>query len=126
VTLTFTHLEAAALEAIAGRYPEAREALKAQLATATVSERENTGVGFFTSLAVDRSTKAIESTDKVLGPVWADIEGFGQPLILLLFTSDGYARTLEGATVLDSTVGLELADLRFEIIPDVATVLSDF
>ena len=47
----------------------------------------------------------------------AKIEGFEGPLLLMLFMKDGYADMLEGATVQDSTVGLDLATRRFKIAP---------
>jgi hypothetical protein len=49
--------------------------------------------------------------------VAASIEGFKQPMLLSLFTKQGYAFMLEGATIDDSTVGLELAALQFSIQP---------
>jgi hypothetical protein len=115
MTLPFTPLERAALEAICRTHPDVREALEAQLATAAVIGRENSGAGFFTYLAVDRSTAPIQSSERVLGGVSASIEGFKQRLLLLLFTKDGYADMLEGATIDDSTVGLDLAAVRFQI-----------
>jgi hypothetical protein len=93
------------------------EALQAQLATATVIRRRNSGAGFFTDLAVDRSTPPMRGTESVLGNVMASIEGFKQPMLLLLFTREGYADMLEGATVEDSTVGLDLRSLQFTIDP---------
>jgi hypothetical protein len=115
MTLHFTRLERAALERICNKYPNAREALEAQLATAKVLRRENSGAGFFTYLAVDGSTKPIMGAESPLGNVLASIEGFKQPMLLLLFTKHGYAHMLEGATIDDSTVGLDLTSLQFTI-----------
>jgi hypothetical protein len=115
MTLCLTPLERAALKRISEKYPDARQALEAQLATATVVRRENSGAGFFTHLTVDRSTQPLTTLETVFGKVAASIEGFKQPMILLLFTKQGYAVMLEGATIDDSTVGLELACLQFTI-----------
>jgi hypothetical protein len=117
MTLYLTPLERAALKRISSNYPDALEALEAQLATATVERRENSGVGFFTYLAVDRSTQPITSSKTVFGNVAASIKGFKQPMLLLLFTKQGYAFLLEGATIDESTVGLELTSLQFTIQP---------
>jgi len=110
-----TALEMAALDAICSQQSDGREALINQLATATVARRENSGVGFFTYLAVDRATSPVTSGGGVLGNVAATIEGFDQPMLLMLFMKNGYADMLEGATIDDSTVGIDLAALRFEI-----------
>jgi hypothetical protein len=113
--LQFTPLERAALEEICRQQPEECQALQHQLATASVSRRENSGAGFFTYLKVDRSTQPIETGGRVLGNVSATVEGFKQPILLMLFMENGYADFLEGATIDDSTVGIDLSALRFEI-----------
>jgi hypothetical protein len=117
MTLSFTPLERAALERICIKHPDVCEALQAQLATATVIRRENSGAGLFTYLAVDRSTQPIAGAKPVLGNVTALIEGFKQQMVLLLFTKEGYADMLEGATIEDSTSGLDFASLQFTIEP---------
>src|SRR4051794_24168909 len=48
----FTHLELAALHSIFSETPELAPQLERQLSVATVSKRENTGVGFFTKANV--------------------------------------------------------------------------
>jgi len=115
--LQLTKLEQAVLREICRQRADAREALETQLATATVIRRENSGAGFFTHLAVDRSTAAMRSDERVLGNVAATVEGFEQPILLLLFIKNGYADVIEGATVGDSTVGIDLLTLRFKIHP---------
>jgi len=85
--------------------------------TATVTRRENSGAGFFTYLAVDRTTAPVRNAKRVLGNVTASIEGFKQPLLMMLFMKDGYAEMLEAAAVDDSTVGIDPSTLRFKIGP---------
>jgi hypothetical protein len=51
----FTQLELAALHSIFSETPELTQQLERQLSVATVTERENTGVGFFTRIAVPPS-----------------------------------------------------------------------
>src|SRR5712675_179048 len=50
-----TLLERAVLHAICEAHPVDRAALKGQLSTAIVLSRENTGAGFYTRLATERS-----------------------------------------------------------------------
>jgi hypothetical protein len=111
----FTALEWAALREICRQQGEKSAVLEAQLATAMVIRRENSGAGLFTYLSVDRTTAPVTDSDRVLGNVAATIEGFKQPLLLMLFMKDGYADMLEGATIEDSTVAIDLASLRFRI-----------
>jgi hypothetical protein len=118
MALCLTPLERAVLARISSEHPDAREALEAQLATATVVRRENSGAGFFTYLTVDRSTRPLIASETVFGNVAALIKGFKQPMLFLLFTKDGYVVMLEGATIDDSTVGVDLASLPFTMQPD--------
>jgi len=112
----FTALERAALEEICGHSQE-RPALEAQLATARVSRRKSTEVGFITYFDVDRNGPPLTSRWRVLGNVAATIAGFERPLLLALFMSkDGYANMLE-ATTGDSTAGIDFSAVRFEIDP---------
>ena len=60
--LRLTDLEVVALSEIAKQHPE----LAPQAAAATVLERENTGVGFYTRLAVDRSAAVAIDSDSGL------------------------------------------------------------
>jgi hypothetical protein len=116
--LHFTALERAALEEICKQQADERGALESQLATATVTRRENTGAGFFTYFAVDRNGPPLTSRWRVLGNVAATIVGFERPLLLALFMNkDGYAHMLEATAAGDSTVGIDLSALRFKINP---------
>jgi hypothetical protein len=51
---SFTQLEEAALHEVCLRFPDDKTALTAQLATAQVQSRENTGAGFYTRFEVTR------------------------------------------------------------------------
>jgi hypothetical protein len=89
-------------------------ALEAQLAAATVETRENTGAGFFTHLATDRSIAPLK--DGVIGEFWANVVGLKNPMVFLLFVRNGYVDFLEGATAADSTVGMDFSNQEFERI----------
>jgi hypothetical protein len=114
----FTALEEAALADVCARFPDDRTALLAQLATAKVTERENSGAGFFTSFEVSHDGAALAG-DRMRSGGWARIDGFKQPFGFILWLEDGYADCLEGFTIEDSTVGLDLAALTFEFKPSV-------
>ncbi len=105
----FHHLEAAVLDAIAGQYPQQRNELLAQFQAARVIGRHNSGAGFFTNLEIERQKAAPVTVPRVIGNVWADIDGFEAPMTFLVFTEDGYAKTLEGATCGDGTENVDFS-----------------
>lgn len=80
---------------------------------ASVVSRKNTGAGFYTKLKVKQVSKPIEA--KVIGNVCADIEGFDQPMLFLLFLRDGVIHQMEGATIDDSMVDIDFSKARFLI-----------
>ena len=110
----FTSLERAVLQEICRQQGEKRAALVAQLSTATVARRENSGAGFFIYLSVNRATSPVMGSDRVLGRVMATVEGYKGSFDLMLFMEDGYADFLEGATTGDDdTTSIDLTTLRF-------------
>jgi hypothetical protein len=112
-----TALEEAVLVEICRQQGADRPILERQLATATVTSRKNSGAGFFTYLAVDRTIAPVLNKARTVGDVVAIIDGFEQPLLLMLFMKDGYAEMLEGAAVVDSTVGIDFSSVRFRFGP---------
>ncbi len=115
--LHFTALERAVLEEICSEQAAERGVLEGQLATATVTRRENTGDGFFTYFAVDRNGPPLTRRGGVLGTVAPPIVGFERPFFITLFLKDGYASMLEATTWGESTVGIDLSTLRIKINP---------
>ena len=115
--LDFTALERAVLEEICKETQDGG-ALERQLATARVTRRENTGDGFFSWFAVDRTCAALTSRWRVLGNVHAAIEGLERQLLLTLFCDrDGYADILEATTAGESSAGIDFSTVRFSINP---------
>jgi hypothetical protein len=108
---TFTQLEKAALDDVCLRFPDHREALRAQLATARVRSRENTGAGFYTRFEVARGNPI--SGDRMRAAGWTCIDGLDHPVGFILWLTDGYAECLEGFTIDDRTTGLDFASARF-------------
>ncbi|HEY1929302.1 MAG TPA: hypothetical protein VGG92_17700 [Caulobacteraceae bacterium] len=112
---SLSDLERAVLAAIVDQVPEWGEALRQQVMSATVTERENTGAGFYTKLAVTGGQKLVGVTSPI-GDVGADIEAMSRGMGFLLWMKDGVADTLEGYTYDDTTAGLELTALRFRSV----------
>ncbi len=80
---------------LAGDDPELR-ILRDQYALATVSEREYTGVGFFTKFRVPNRVPRLERKDRiVVGDVYGEIVGNQDGVGFLLFVESGVIDTLE-------------------------------
>jgi len=113
--MRFTELEEAALRSIFSETPELAAGLERQLAAATVTERENSGAGFFTTLRVSDDPPRVE-IPKVLGyETHAHIAGMEFGIGFVLFMKDGALHMLEGYALAGSTSALDLVDLRFEV-----------
>ena len=113
---TFTPLEQAVLEAICQAYPEDRTALKAQLSTATLRSRENTGCGFFTHFTVDHSSGASIGGGRLRDGPAAKVDGIKYGMGFILWLAQGYADCLEGyAYGPDSTRDTMFETVSFEI-----------
>jgi hypothetical protein len=112
----FTSLERAVLAAICSMYSTDRAALEAQLSTATLLRRENTGAGFFTRFAVDHnSSTAIGGMRLRDGPT-TKIDGLEHGMGFILWLKVGYADCLEGYAYAESTTGIVLETADFEIL----------
>jgi hypothetical protein len=109
-------LETAVLNAISGQEVAQRATLEEQFAKAIVVRRENSGAGFFTHLEVDRSLAPLTDGKRVIGNVTAEIEGFKDPVLFMLFTKDGYADFLEAATIDDHSENIDFSTVLFRIL----------
>lgn len=114
--MPFTELELAALHSIFSETPALTSDLERQLAAATVIERENSGGGFFTRIAVPDGTPRVTSP-KVLGyDTQAQVDGLEFGFGFVLFMKNGYLHLLEGyAHGPENTASLDLKSLKFEI-----------
>jgi len=121
----FTDLELAALHSIFSETPDLIVDLEQQLASASVTKRENSGGGFFTDIAVSDDVPSANSP-KVLGyETSARVEGLEQGLGFVLFMENGRLHMLEGyAWGPESTAALDLTDLTFEIYKQPVTRLG--
>jgi hypothetical protein len=112
----FTDLEVAALRAIFLETPELAPALERQLEAAAVTERENSGGGFFTTMRVADDAPAVNSPSVLGYATQARIGGLEHGFGFVLFIKGGRLHMLEGfAWAPESTHDLDLAALQFEI-----------
>lgn len=112
-----TLLERTVLNEICRQYPKDRASLEAQVASATVAHRENTGAGFFSYLRVPRDAAyKVTGGRRVRGEVNAKFDGFKYGMGFILFLEDGFLSCLEGYLYGDeTTTGLDLVNAAFEI-----------
>ena len=111
----FTPLEQAVLTAICEMHSADRATLEAQLSTATLSNRENTGAGFYTRFAVERTSSAALSGERSRAGPETKIDGLDHGMGFILWLKDGYADCLEGYSYAESTTDIILEAIGFEI-----------
>ncbi|SRR6266481_675917 len=112
----FTSLERAVLDAICEMYSSDREALEAQLLTATLISRENTGAGFYTRFQVERSPSVAVSGERLRAGPETKIDGLKHGMGFILWLKEGYADCLEGYSYAERTTGIVLEAAGFEIL----------
>lgn len=105
----FTNLETAVLSLVCetdGKQlsRDQRQLLQLLLTTAKVTERDNTGHGFYTTFEVDRALPKLEGVGMIDAPSMK-MDGLGEGSILgfILWAEDGYPATLEGFQCGDET-----------------------
>lgn len=123
--MAFTELELAALHSIFSETPDLTAGLERQLAAACVNERENSGGGFFTTIAVTEDVPEVCSP-KVLGyETHATVSGLEYGFGFVLFMKNGRLHLLEGyANGPENTAPLNLESLKFEIYKQTPIRLS--
>ena len=112
---TLISLERAVLLAIADQVPAIAEALISQLAEVVVSDRENTGAGFYTTLSVSAG-QPIVGVSSPVGDIGAKVESVEHGMGFLLWLSDNFMCRIEGYTYADNTEHLDLERLTFSEI----------
>jgi hypothetical protein len=117
----FTELELAALHSIFSETPELAPELERQLTVAMVSERENSGAGFFTTIAIPDDAARV-SGPRVLGyETQARVAGLEHGLGFVLVVRDGRLDLLEGyCRGPETTAALDLTALTFEVFREPA------
>ena len=113
-----TLLERAVLHAICEAHPVDRAALKGQLSTAIVLSRENTGAGFYTRLATERSCGTPIGGDRLRRGPAVRIDGLEHGMGFILWLKEGYADCLEGYCYEESMSRIALERAGFEILQE--------
>ena len=113
----FTDLERAVLNAICDAQPGIAKTLRELLTTARLSERDNTGHGFYTAFDVDKSAQPLDVPQRLLdGPNGAVTIGDATLLMgFILWLEDGYPSCLEGfqyCTPDGGSIDLKTVDLN--------------
>ena len=94
--MTQEQFEAAALQALtAGDHP-IFNALREQLAAASVENREFSETGFFTDFAVPKTAPSVAPKTLHIGDVQFTLRGADTPADAIIHVDNGYLRTLEG------------------------------
>ncbi len=113
----FTPLETAILQAACDRHPEHARVLRAQIATATINARENTGSGFYTDIEIDPGSPKF-APPKFLSDVLVTLAG-GVRLHCLVFARFGHLAMIEAFTMNEDTGAIDFRTAPFSPpIPD--------
>lgn len=121
--LNFTKLEIETLARLEASFGDVVPGLAAQLTNAKPVSRENTGTGFFTDIAVDRSAvpPMTEAPSPLDGPE-VRVGKMSSALGLLLFIKNGYISLLEGYSIAaESTASTDLVSEPFEFLTDLSS-----
>ncbi len=114
----FTSLEQAVLRAICETHVADRSALEAQLSTATVLRRENTGAGFYTDFSIERASHPAIGGERMRSGPAAKVDGLKQGMGFILWLKEGYVHHLEGYSYGESTTEIDFEQTEFEILHD--------
>jgi hypothetical protein len=94
-----TPLENAVVDALLAKPGESFDTVRQQLAHATVTKREFTGVGFFTEFVLpEHATVRRDLPDATIGDVGAEFPGLQHGAGFVLFIRGGVVTMLEGYT----------------------------
>jgi hypothetical protein len=123
---TFNGLERAALLWIVDDHADGPD-IRAQLATARLISRRNTGKDFYTLFTVRPDPRHRLTPRPLIGDAWAHVRGLARGMTFLLWgNEDGYLVALEGASFGEDISALDLDTAQIEPYPRPATDLDDF
>jgi hypothetical protein len=110
-------IERAVLKAAAHDYPHSSECLNRQMESAQVSDFENTGAGFFSTITVDAVAPSL-SDKSPLDAATGTIAGIKLGMGFLVFLENGRVSLIEGYSYGDeSTVGIDFENVIFDLKP---------
>lgn len=105
----FTKLEWQTFAAIYASYPTVAAPLQQLLDTAQLTDRDNTGYGFYTNFDVDRTLPPIEGRMWISVGLYIRVKTVTIPMSFILwYDSDGYPTCLEGWQAGDEEVLVDL------------------
>ncbi|MEP7130487.1 MAG: hypothetical protein ABI770_05090 [Sphingomicrobium sp.] len=105
------------LEATARDYPNCAEALQQQAARATVTEFENTGAGFFSTLSVEGDVPRLAPASPLDGAS-GSVNGVEDAMGFIVFLKGGQLSMIEGyCQAIESTVGIDFEEVTFDLKP---------
>ncbi|WP_428156442.1 hypothetical protein [Brevundimonas sp.] len=112
----FTELERTVLAIICDDQPGIGEALRKLLSAARISERDNTGHGFYTSFDVGKDKPPVAWPERMLDGPDGEVSVGGETLLMgfILWLEDGYPDCLEGfqyGTTAGDDIDLKVVDL---------------
>ena len=116
IASNFTPLEEVVLRAICEKHLADRALLQAQLSTATVLTRENTGAGCYTYISAERTSSTAIGGERLRNGPAARVDGLEHGMGFILWLKQGYADCLEGFCYDESTVGITFENVGFEIL----------
>jgi len=111
----FTPLERAVLDATCRMHLADKPALEAQVASATVVSRENTGAGFYTDFTVTHDSSMAVSGERLRNGPSAKVEGLKYGMGFILWLTDGFANCIEGYSYDESTAEIAFEKAPFEV-----------
>lgn len=114
--ISFAPLELDVLHAIFDETPEFVEKLRRQLAKAIILERQNTGLGFLTTMAVPDAPDAVPGPQTLGYTTYAQIDGLKYGLGFALQLKNGLLCLLDSHTCGgEDTSRLNISDVKFRI-----------
>jgi len=101
--MEFSALERGVIERILSQPVEGMDVVRKQFTAASVTERDYTGAGFYTTISVPRSVPAVPRNEELVKALRDGITGVASSapqhaVLFLLWLERGYLSCLEGAT----------------------------
>lgn len=92
------------------------ESLHAQMAAACIVKRENTGLGFITTVEVPSACELVDARGSLGNATYAYVDGLKHGLGFVLLLKDGRLHVLDGYSLAgEDTSALPFFDIKFQI-----------
>jgi hypothetical protein len=111
-------IERAALEAATQDDAAIEDSLTRQIQAASVVNFENSGAGFFSTIAVTGEVPALPESSPLKGGAVGNVDGIEHGMGFILFVENGRLSLLEGYCHGDaSTTGVDFQTVEFDLKP---------